>query len=213
MHLPMSLTEPTQLAAAWRHLAEDAVMGELLAKLGEPEMNPLPAIDQYFGRVARSILFQQISGHAANAILRRVLAAAQAGELTPDGLATLGVDGLRACGVSNQKARYLLDLSEKSLDGTIEFDGLAALSEQEVAERLTMVKGVGRWTAHMFLMFTLGRPDILPVDDQGIRTAIRRAYALDALPKPVEMERIAEPWRPYRTYACCLLWNSVDTKL
>jgi 3-methyladenine DNA glycosylase/8-oxoguanine DNA glycosylase len=118
-------------------------------------------------------------------------------------------EDLRGLGLSRQKARYLRDLAEKTEDG-LPFGRLSRLSDEEVIETLTVVKGIGRWTAEMYLMFRLGRPDVLPVADLGIRAAMKRAYRMRAMPKPERMRRVAAPWRPYRTVACWYLWRSVD---
>ncbi|MBM3756112.1 MAG: DNA-3-methyladenine glycosylase 2 family protein [Acidobacteria bacterium] len=161
--------------------------------------------------LARSIIYQQVSGAAAATVLGRIHgAAARGGKLMPAKIISLGVDGLRPLGVSRQKASYLLDLSERTLARQLPFAKLAAMSDSEVIEHLTAVKGVGVWTAQMFLMFALQRPDVLPVGDLGVRNAIWKAYQLDAPPTPTEIETRGAAWRPYASVASWYLWRSLD---
>jgi 3-methyladenine DNA glycosylase/8-oxoguanine DNA glycosylase len=163
-----------------------------------------------FDYLMRAILRQQISGHAANAIEARIRARFGP-RLRPSQV--LGADDatLRGLGLSRQKIGYLRDLSRKALDG-LPLGDLARRTDERVIEALTTVKGVGRWTAEMFLMFRLGRPDVLPVDDYGIRKAMQLAYRMRVLPKAERMRRIAEPWRPHRSVACWYLWRSLVAK-
>lgn len=165
-----------------------------------------------FGMLARSILFQQISGHAANAILGKLLTRMPAGKLTADALAELSDEEFRASGVSGQKTRYLRSLAELTLDGQLTLTGLARKPDQEIIDGLVQVKGIGVWTAQMFLMFSLGRPDVLPWDDLGVRQAIRKLYDLDDLPKREECERVAAPWRPYASVASWYCWRSLEVQ-
>ena len=163
-----------------------------------------------FNSLTRSIVYQQLSGKAAATIFGRVVEAAKCDPLTPKAVLKIQPERLRAAGLSQQKASYVRDLAEKTRDGVVEFSRLAFLSDDEVITHLTQVKGVGVWTAQMLLMFALGRPDVLPVADLGIRNAMQKAYVLDAPPKAKEMEALAEKWRPYRTVACWYLWRSLD---
>lgn len=164
--------------------------------------------DPDFTTLARSIVSQQLSGKAAATIFGRVLqvAAARNGRLSPARVSALGVEGLRPLGLSQQKANYLLNLAAQR----IPYAKLATLPDEEVVATLTAVKGVGVWTAQMFLIFALGRPDVLPTGDLGIRNAIHRAYQLPAPPSPAEIESIAQPWRPYASVASWYLWRSLD---
>jgi DNA-3-methyladenine glycosylase II len=130
--------------------------------------------------------------------------------VTPRAVLRLGPDGLRAAGISGQKASYLLDLAEHTAARRLNFARLPELPDDEVTARLTQVKGIGEWTSHIFLMFSLQRPDILPVGDYGIRAAMQKLYGLDALPKPAEMQEIAQPWRPWCTVASWYLWRSLE---
>ena len=164
-----------------------------------------------FSSLAESILYQQLNGKAAATIFDRFIAAT-GDPLTPEGVLKLSDAEMRAVGLSKQKTAYLRDLSEKTKAGLMEFVKLPELSEEEVIAHLTQVKGIGVWTAHMFLMFTLRRPDILPTGDYGIQAAIKKHYKKRKWPKPAVMEKIAKPWAPYRSVACWYLWRSLDVK-
>jgi DNA-3-methyladenine glycosylase II len=164
-----------------------------------------------FSSLARSILYQQLNGKAAAIIFNRF--AALAGDpLTPEGILKLSDEQLRGVGLSKQKSAYLKDLAMKTHDGLLNFAGLPDMSDDDVIEHLTQVKGVGVWTAHMFLMFALQRPDVLPTGDYGVQAAIKKHYRKRKLPKPHIMEKIAKPWAPYRSIACWYLWRSLDIK-
>jgi DNA-3-methyladenine glycosylase II len=165
-----------------------------------------------YGALVRSIVGQQLSTKAARTIYERVAAMYGGNTPTPQQIIDTSPDDLRAAGLSRAKAAYLRDLAERIVDGDLPIDDLAELSDAEVFETLTAVKGLGRWTVDMFLMFHLGRPDILPVGDLGIRRAIQTEYGLKELPKPAEMEQIAEPWRPHRSLASLYLWESLDNR-
>jgi DNA-3-methyladenine glycosylase II len=162
-----------------------------------------------FHALARSIVYQQLSGKAAGTIFGRVTGAA-GDPLTPEALLRLSPEELRALGLSGQKASYVRDLAERSASGEIEFAKLPYLRDEAVIERLTRVKGVGVWTAHMFLMFAMRRPDVLPTGDLAIRNAIAKVYEFEATPTVAEMEAVAECWRPYRSIASWYLWRSLD---
>jgi len=165
-----------------------------------------------FDTLVRSIVYQQLSGKAAATIFGRLsdAVANSKGELTPRGLLKLTPEEARALGLSQQKYRYLRDLAERSVARQVDFAKLPGLSDEDVIAHLTQVKGVGVWTAHMFLIFALRRPDVLPTGDLGVRTAIKRAWGLEALPTPEEMETIAAAWKPYRSFASWYLWRSLD---
>jgi DNA-3-methyladenine glycosylase II len=174
-------------------------VGEYAMSFREPE----------FETLVRSIVYQQLSGRVAAVILSRLIRAA-GGRLTPETILRLRPVRMRALGLSTQKTAYIRDLARQTRDGHIVFSQLPALPDQEVIEVLTQVKGIGVWTAHMFLMFALRREDILPTGDLGIRSAMRKAYGLEALPAPDEMERLAQNWRPYCTVASWYLWRSLE---
>lgn len=164
-----------------------------------------------FHSLAESILYQQLNGKAAVVIFNRFTEAA-GDPVTPEGILKLSDAQMRAIGLSKQKTAYLRDLAQKTKDGLLNFERLADLSNEEVIEHLTQVKGIGVWTAHMFLMFTLKRPDILPTGDYGIQAAMKKHYRKRKWPKPKDMEKIAKSWAPYRSVACWYLWRSLDIK-
>jgi DNA-3-methyladenine glycosylase II len=173
-----------------------------------PEPRP-PRTDVYAALV-RAIVGQQLSVRAARAIYDRLLARFDGHPPTPRQILDDDPDALRvAAGLSHAKVRYLRSLAEHVLSGELEIDRLEQLSDDEVMAELVAVKGIGAWSAHIFLMFTLGRPDVLAVGDLGIRRAVQRAYELPELPSAAELTELAEPWRPYRTAACVLLWHSL----
>ena len=163
-----------------------------------------------FSSLARSIIFQQLSGKVATVIAARLEAAMPGGIVTPEGILSQSGETLGACGLSGQKVRYLRDLSERTISGEIAFETLAKLPDDDVVAHLTRVKGVGVWTAHMFLIFALRRPDVLPTGDLGIRMAMQRAYRMRQLPKPERMMKIASAWRPWCSVACWYLWRSLE---
>jgi DNA-3-methyladenine glycosylase II len=164
-----------------------------------------------FCSLAEAIVYQQLNGKAAVMIFNRF--AALAGEpLTPEGILRLKDEQLRSAGLSKQKSAYLKDLAAKTASGLLDFSRLQELTDGEVIEHLTQVKGVGVWTAHMFLMFSLRRPNVLPTGDYGVQVAIRKHYKKRKLPKPKDMEKIAKAWEPYRSVACWYMWRSLEIK-
>lgn len=186
----------------------DPVLADIIDRVGRFAMNyDEPA----FHSLAEAIVYQQLHGKAAATIFKRLTDLA--GEpLTPEGILKLSEEQLRGVGLSKQKLSYLRDLAEKTRAGALDFSGMADLPDAEVIKALTQVKGIGVWTAHMFLMFSLRRPDVLPTGDLGIQMAIRKHYRKRKLPKPVQMEKIAKCWSPYRSVACWYLWRSLDVK-
>jgi len=164
-----------------------------------------------FASLAETIVYQQLNGRAAATIFKRFTDLTGL-PLTPKGVLKLSDEQMRSAGLSKQKLSYLRSLAELTLSGDVNFEQLPNLPNEEVIEHLTRVKGIGIWSAQMFLMFTLRRPDVLPTGDLGIQMAIQKHYRKRKLPKPKEMEKIAKPWAPYRTFACWYLWKSVDTK-
>jgi len=201
---------------ALAHLsASDPVLASIIASVG-PLPSPRkgrPEREDHYGALVRSIVGQQLSVLAARAIYGRLIARFDDRPPTPQEILADDPEALRAAaGLSRAKVGFLRSLAEHVLSGELELERLDALPDEEVIAELVAVKGLGVWTAHMFLMFHLERPDVLAVGDLGIRRAIERAYGLDALPLPAETERIAEPWRPYRTLACRYLWRSLDNE-
>jgi DNA-3-methyladenine glycosylase II len=164
-----------------------------------------------FCSLAEAIVYQQLNGKAAVTIFKRF--AALAGEpLTPGGILKLTDEQLRNVGLSKQKSAYLKDLAAKTASGALDFSLLPELSDDEVIKHLTQVKGIGVWTAHMFLMFSLRRPNVLPTGDYGVQVAVKKHYKKRKLPKPKDMEKIARAWEPYRSVACWYMWRSLDIK-
>lgn len=189
------------------HLREaDPVMRAIIDQVGAYQIQ---FRDPDFETLVKSIVYQQLSGRVAGVIFGRVTDAA-GGRLTPEGILKLRPVRMRTLGLSSQKTAYIRDLARHARDGRVAFEELARLPDEAVIERLTEVKGIGVWTAHMFLIFALRRPNVLPTGDLGIRNAIRKAYGLLELPKPAEMETLSEPWRPYRTVASWYLWRSLE---
>ena len=168
-----------------------------------------------FAALVKSIVSQQISTAAARTILGRLHEAVvekpgPTFSVTPEDFAGMTPEQLRAAGLSNQKARYVFDLADKVNDGTVDLKNIHRLDDEQAIECLVQVKGIGRWTAQMFLMFCLGRMDILPVDDLGIKNAIASAYELEEKPDKKTIEEIAQPWRPYASVASWYLWRSTE---
>jgi len=164
-----------------------------------------------FCSLAEAIVYQQLNGKAAATIFKRF--AELAGEpLTPEGILKLTDQQLRSVGLSKQKSSYLKDLAAKTATGLLDFGRLADLPDEEVIKHLTQVKGIGVWTAHMFLIFSLRRPNVLPTGDCGVQVAVKKHYKKRKLPKPKDMEKIARPWEPYRSVACWYMWRSLDIK-
>ena len=193
---------------AIHHLrTSDPVLSAIIEQVGDYGIRFRPPD---FETLVKSIVFQQLSGRVASVIFGR-LAAAVKGVVTPETILQLRPSRMRALGLSTQKTAYIRDLARHTRDGNLVFADLSALPDDEVILRLTQVKGVGVWTAHMFLIFALQRSDILPTGDLGIRNAIRKAYNLEALPTPEEMEQMAQRWRPYCSVASWYLWRSLES--
>jgi len=184
----------------------DPILSEIIDRVGEYQ---IIFHDPDFESLARSIVYQQLSGRVASVIFGRLMKAV-GGKLTPETVLKLRPSRMRTLGLSGQKTAYIRDLARHTRDGRVVFDELTGLSDAEVIERLTQVKGIGVWTAHMFLIFALRRTDVLPIGDLGIRSAIRKAYGMAELPQAAEMEAMAERWRPYCTVASWYLWRSLE---
>ena len=199
-------------AAAYRHLrAADPVMGALIDEHGP--FRPRPSGEPY-GALVRSIMYQQLAGAAAAAILGRLNALHGKADRIPTAQELLSTSDaqFRGAGVSRQKTSYLRDLAEHVVDGRLRFGGIERLSDEEVIERLTAVKGVGEWTAQMFLMFQMGRPDVLPVGDLGVRNGMKAAYRLRKPVTPERATKIGAKWAPYRTVGSWYMWRVAETK-
>lgn len=194
---------------SFAHLrAADPVLARLLAEHGEPE--PRPSAGDPYSALVRAIVGQQLSTAAAASIHARLLARFGGSSPTPRQILAAEPEELRAAaGLSRAKVGFLRSLAEHVRDGELELARLGELPDDELVAALTAVKGLGPWTAHMFMIFELRRPDVLATGDLGVRRAAERAYGLAELPVPAELERIAEPWRPHRSAACLLLWHSL----
>jgi DNA-3-methyladenine glycosylase II len=204
-------------AAKWTTDDRALMRADKVLKRVMEERGPIdPAIDRRGSRpdpyeaVARAIVGQQLSTKAARSIWEKLLS--QFGGETPDPKALLRKrpQTLRKAGLSNAKVEFLRDLSKRVTDGRLDFDRIKDFSDEDVIAELIEVKGVGQWTAEMFLMFHLARPDVVSVGDLGIRRAVQIAYGMNDLPGPEELEKLAEEWRPHRTLACLYLWRSLD---
>ena len=204
-----------QVRAARQHLQKsDPVMKSLLTKHGPFTAK---AKTDRFGTLVSSIISQQISTAAASTIKQRLHQAImdRAGKKTLpsvscDDLLQFDLDSFREIGISRQKATYLIDLATKVSEGKLNLKNLGRLDDEQIIEQLIEVKGIGRWTAQMFLMFSMARLDVLPVDDLGIKNAVQRQYNLEESPSPKQIEEIASPWRPYATIASWYLWRSLE---
>lgn len=193
-------------AAARRHLGRrDPVMKELIAAVGRCTLEPG---GDPFALLVRAIVSQLISTKAARTISGRVEAAAGQAGICPEAMLRLGEPGLRPLGLSAAKARAILDLAARASDGRLPPGRLGEMTDEEIFECLTAVRGIGVWTAEMFLIFGLGRPDVLPVGDLGLRAGVKDRYGLEELPGALRVREIAEPWRPYRSIATWYLWRS-----
>jgi DNA-3-methyladenine glycosylase II len=186
----------------------DPVMRAIIERVGAYKIQHR---EPSFETLVRSIVYQQLSGKVASVILERLIAMLPGGKVTPDAILKLTPARMRKAGLSKQKTAYIRDLARKTNKGHVKFETLEALTDLEVIEHLTQVKGIGVWTAHMFLIFALRRPDILATGDLGVRVAIRKAYQLEELPHPKQVEELAAAWRPYSSVAVWYLWRSLES--
>jgi DNA-3-methyladenine glycosylase II len=201
------------LTEADEHLRKaDHVMRRLIDEGGpiDPETDRRGSRPDPYEALARAIVGQQLSTKAARSIWERLVEIL--GGTFPPAAGFLAVDAetIRSAGLSRSKVAFLIDLAERIEDGRLDLHALAELSDEDIVAALTEIKGVGPWTAEMFLMFHLGRPDVISTGDLGIRRAAQIEYGLDDLPGPTDLTRIAEPWRPHRTLGCLYLWRSLD---
>jgi DNA-3-methyladenine glycosylase II len=190
-------------------MRRDPVLAPIIRRYNERRLIDAPAVDP-FAALVRTIVGQQLSTKAAATIHQRLVDSLPGGLVTPEALDALHDTLLRQVGLSRQKSAYIRDLSAKAVSGELPLDHLPGMTDEEVIEAITKVKGLGRWSAEMFLMFRLRRPDVLPVDDLGIINAIHRLYKLRKRPDARRIRRIGEIWRPYRTVACWYLWRSLE---
>jgi len=200
------MTTQTIITAATAYLSDvDPILGTTIARVGPCTLRSNPDI---FGELVRSIIAQQISVKAAEAITKRLCTAILDSQITPEALLSLDHDALRLLGLSTPKARYIRHLTEQVASGQLNLKHLSELDDETVISQLITVKGIGRWTAEMALIFSLGRPDVLPVDDLGLVEGVREVYGLSVRPTRKEMIARGELWRPYRTFATWYMWQA-----
>ena len=186
----------------------DPILAAIIKRVGPYRIN---YDEPTFASLAEAIVYQQLHGKAAATIFKR-LTDLTGLPLRPEGILKLSEEQMRGVGLSKQKLSYLRDLAAKTHTGELDFVKLTDMADEEVIQHLTQIKGIGVWTAHMFLMFSLRRPDVLPTGDLGIQMAVKKHYRKRTHPKPKDMERIARCWSPYRSVACWYLWRSMDIK-
>ena len=204
----MSPASPHRKALA--HLRSvDPVMAKVIDAVGRCTLAPRTEWT-HFDSILRSIVYQQLSGKAAATIHGRVLALIGDGAEAPNRIVATSHEDFRAAGLSNAKAKYVRNLAEHVLDGSLPVESLHELSDEEIIAALTQVKGIGKWSAQMFLMFRLGRPDVLPELDLGVQKGIQRAYRLRKLPTPAQVLRRGAKWAPYRTVAAWYMWRVLE---
>jgi len=196
---------------ALRHLSRrDPVLKQIISQVG-------PCVIKYrpptFHALAQAIVYQQLSGKAADTIFGRYLATAGVRMLHPEAVLAVPEDMMRAAGLSGQKAKYIRDLAEKTVAGEVRFGRHKKMSDEEIIAELTTVKGIGVWTVQMFLMFALKRPDVFPVLDLGVRNGMQKVYKIDPKAKHPDYEVIAENWRPYRSIASWYMWRSLEIEI
>ncbi len=208
MDMGKSLT-PSLIRKAIRHLrSSDRVLAGLIEEHHACTLTP--ALDNPFHALTSSIISQQISAHAARAIKSRMFDLLEDKQFTPEGILKMSPRGYRTAGLSRAKIKYIRGLASAVRNGDFDFCSLAGCEEEEVISRLMTLSGVGKWTAEMFLIFGLGKPDVLSVSDAGLKKAFKLAYDLREMPSADEMISIGEPWRPYRSVASWYLWRVVD---
>jgi DNA-3-methyladenine glycosylase II len=201
------------LSEADQHLRSvDHVMRRIIDERGpiDPDADRRGSRPDPYEALARAIIGQQLSTKAARSIWERLVEILGGTFPEPSGLLAVDAEAIRGAGLSRSKVNFLRDLAERVEDGRLDLERLIELPDEDVVATLTEIKGVGPWTAEMFLIFHLGRPDVMSAGDLGIRRAVQIEYGLDELPGPTDLERIAEPWRPHRTLACLYLWRSLD---
>jgi len=192
-------------------MRRDPILARLIKRHGACGLAAAQRAD-HFTAIVRAITGQQLSTKAATTIFNRLVALMSDGHLTPGAMAGLSDEALRAAGMSRQKIKYFRDLVERIQGGALSLDALDVMSDDEVIAALTKVKGIGRWSAEMFLMFRLHRPDVLPVDDLGIVNAVKNVYRLRKKPTADRIRRLGEAWRPYRSVASWYLWRSLENE-
>lgn len=186
----------------------DPVMREIIERVGACSIQYREPV---FETLVRSIVYQQLSGRSAAAIFGRLIKAT--GEpITPEAILKMRSPKMQKLGLSRQKIEYVRDLARRTKSGELGFDACDELDDETVIQQFTAVKGIGIWTVQMFLIFALRRPNVLPTGDLGVRAAVKKAYGLEAMPKPTEVARIGECWAPYQSIASWYLWRSLENQ-
>ena len=193
-------------------MRRDPILAAIIKRQGTCELGAARDRFDHFAMLVRAIVFQQLSTKAATTIHTRLMTLMPSGVPMPAALSALTDEQFRSVGISRQKAGYLRDLSEKVESGAVPLDDIDALGDEDVIAALTRIKGIGRWTAEMFLIFRLQRPDVLPLGDLGIVNAMQKAYRMRKKPTPERMRKMGEAWRPYRSIASWYLWRSLDNE-
>jgi 3-methyladenine DNA glycosylase/8-oxoguanine DNA glycosylase len=205
------MAPPAKAAEGAKVLAQrDRVLRGALKSFGVPDLRRGRPRRTHFAELARMICYQQLAGRAAAAIHGRFEALFD-GPPTPDSVLALSIDELRSVGLSGSKAASIVDLAEKVDMGLVQLERMSRLPDEEVVRELTLVRGIGEWTAHMFLMFQLGRLDVWPTGDFGVRNGYARLYGLDAMPTAKQLEPLGEPFHPYRSLVAWWCWRTADT--
>ncbi len=200
-------------AAVAKLRKSDPVLARIIERVGPCRLHRSQGRGSYFEALAEAIVYQQLNGKAAETIFNRFRALYGPGAFpAPERIVKTPDMKLRKVGLSRQKLSYLKDLAGKVASGEVRLDTLESLPDDGVVETLTRVKGIGKWTAEMFLMFRLGRPDVLPTGDYGFQTAVKKAYGLKDLPRPAKLQELGEAWRPHRSVATWYFWRSLDAE-
>lgn len=203
-----SIAEKSTMERAAKHLVEkDPILASVIREVGIIDQK---LSEDYFFSIVESILSQQLTPKAADSIIRRFVSLFDGGEVKAEVVGSLEDEQLRSCGISRQKISYIRSLSENFVNGNVSAEKLPEMDDEEIIDKLIEIRGVGRWTAKMILIFTLGRPDVLPHEDLGIINAIRKLYSLEKKPAKGEIEKIAESWHPYCSVASLYLWKLKD---
>jgi 3-methyladenine DNA glycosylase/8-oxoguanine DNA glycosylase len=208
----MAATRQILAEAAASLSRRDPILRDLIDQHGKPPPRPHIPASMRFAALARSILYQQLAGNAATAIHARFVSAL-GGVITPDRILAVSPDILASCGLSGAKSRAIRDLAEKVSSGQVSLNRIGRLSDTAVIEHLVQVRGIGPWTAEMFLLGTLGRLDVWPVGDYGVRAGYALSWRLPDIPSPTELMALGDPYRPYRSLVAWYCWRALDTRM